>query len=115
MTNLKKKFLDLGRQPLANNYLESLSKKEFFYKLEVTYNFTNNLVSLTRFIKPKYMFNEKYPYRSSMSKTMQKSSKKLSIFLKKKFNYKKILEIGSNDGLFLKNFSCPYLNGIFIS
>ena len=104
MTNLKKKFLDLGRQPLANNYLESLSKKEFFYKLEVTYNFTNNLVSLTRFIKPKYMFNEKYPYRSSMSKTMQKSSKKLSIFLKKKFNCKKILEIGSNDGLFLKNF-----------
>jgi hypothetical protein len=105
MTNLKKKFLDLGRQPLANNYLESLSKKEFFYKLEVTYNFTNNLVSLTNFIKPKYMFNEKYPYRSSMSKTMQKSSKKLSIFLKKKFNCKKILEIGSNDGLFLKNFS----------
>ena len=48
MTNLKKKFLDLGRQPLANNYLESLSKKEFFYKLEVTYNFTNNLVSLTK-------------------------------------------------------------------
>jgi len=104
MTNLKKKFLDLGKQPLANNYLESLSKKEFFYKLEVTYNFKNNLVSLTKFIKPTYMFNEKYPYRSSMSTTMQKSSKKLSIFLKKKFNCKKILEIGSNDGLFLKNF-----------
>jgi methylation protein EvaC len=39
-----------------------------------------------------------------MSKTMQKSSKKLSVFLKKKFNCKKILEIGSNDGLFLKKF-----------
>ncbi len=104
MTNLKKKFLNLGRQPLANNYLKNLNKKEFFYNLEVTYNFRNNLVSLTKFIKPKYMFNNKYPYRSSMSITMQKSSKKLSIFLKKKFNCKKILEIGSNDGLFLKNF-----------
>ena len=104
MTNFKKKFLDLGRQPLANNYLKNLSKKEFFYNLKVTYNFKNNLVSLTKFIKPKYMFNDKYPYRSSMSITMQKSSKKLSLFLKKKFNCKKILEIGSNDGLFLKNF-----------
>lgn len=104
MINFNKKFLDLGRQPLANNYLKNLSKKEFFYNLKVTYNFKNNLVSLTKFIKPKYMFNDKYPYRSSMSITMQKSSKKLSLFLKKKFNCKKILEIGSNDGLFLKNF-----------
>jgi len=112
MKNLKKKFLDLGKQPLANNYLESLSKKEFFYNLEVTYNFKNNLVSLTKFIKPKYMFNDKYPYRSSVSTTMQKSSKKLSIFLKKKFNCKKILEIGSNDGLFLKNFPSSTRVGI---
>jgi hypothetical protein len=58
MTKLIKKFLDLGQQPLANNYLKSLRKKEFFYKLEVTYNFKNNLVSLKKFVKPKYMFNE---------------------------------------------------------
>ena len=61
MTNLKKKFLDLGQQPLANNYLESLSKKEFFYRLEVSYNFTNSLVSLTKFIKNlKKIYNRKF-------------------------------------------------------
>jgi len=50
------------------------------------------------------MFNNKYPYRSSMSKTMIKSFNDLSILIKKKFNPSKILEIGSNDGSFIKNF-----------
>ena len=43
------------------------------------------------------MFNNKYPYKSSMSKTMQKSFYDLSVEIKKKFNPKFILEIGSND------------------
>ena len=51
------------------------------------------------------MFNDKYPYRSSMSKTMIKSFKSLSKYINKNFNPSKILEIGSNDGSFIKNFS----------
>ena len=50
------------------------------------------------------MFNNEYPYRSSMSKTMQKSFQDLAKEIKKKINPNKILEIGSNDGSFLKNF-----------
>ena len=49
------------------------------------------------------MFNDKYPYRSSMSKTMRVHLKKLSNIIKKS-KPKKILEIGSNDGCFIKNF-----------
>ena len=51
------------------------------------------------------MFDNKYPYRSSMSKTMMISSKKLSVKIKKNFNPSILLEIGSNDGGFIKNFN----------
>ena len=100
-------FLDLGLQPLANNYLykKDLKKKEKKYRLKVGINLKTKLVSINKPISSKIMFNNKYPYRSSMSKTMIKSFKNLSNLIKKKFNPKKILEIGSNDGSFLKNFS----------
>ena len=57
------------------------------------------------------MFNDEYPYKSSESFTMRKSFKELSNKLKK-FNPKKILEIGSNDGPFLKNFKKNQITGI---
>ena len=100
------KFLDLGNQPLANNYLRKnqLIKKEKKYRLKVGINNESKLVSIEKPLSSKIMFNENYPYRSSMSKTMIKSFKNLSDFIKKKFHPKKILEIGSNDGSFLKNF-----------
>jgi len=50
------------------------------------------------------MFNETYAHRASMSKTMQISNYELSNDIKKKFDPKSILKIGSNDGIFLKNF-----------
>tara|TARA_B100000686_G_scaffold323486_1_gene378286 strand:- start:275 stop:1300 length:1026 start_codon:yes stop_codon:yes gene_type:complete len=51
------------------------------------------------------MFDKKYPYRASMSNTMINSFKKLSKDITKKFNPNLIMEIGSNDGSFIKNFS----------
>ncbi|MBD1167807.1 methyltransferase domain-containing protein [Pelagibacterales bacterium SAG-MED06] len=105
---MKKTFLYLGNQPITNNYLKSLKKseikKEFFYKLKVSYNEKNNLVSLSNFVQPKKMFNENYAHRASMSKTMLNSFKKLAIKLNHKFKPKRILEIGSNDGVFIRNF-----------
>ena len=113
MTN-KINFLDLGFQPLANNYLKKnqLSKKEKKYRLKIGYNIQTKLVSINKPISSKVMFNNKYPYRSSMSRTMLKSFKNLAIFINKNFNPKKILEIGSNDGSFIKNFSKKKVIGI---
>ena len=78
---MKKIFLDLGLQPITNNFLNSLNKnelkREFFYNLKVTFNNKNNLVSLSNFVKPSKMFNEKYAHRASMSKTMLSSFKNL--------------------------------------
>ena len=107
-------FLDLGLQPLANNYLskKDLKKKEKKYRLKVGINLKTKLVSINKPISSRIMFNNKYPYRSSMSKTMIKSFTDLSKLINKKFNPNKILEIGSNDGSFIKNFSKKKVIGI---
>ena len=58
------------------------------------------------------MFNDKYPYKSSESLTMKKSFKDLSVEIKKKFKPNLILEIGSNDGAFIKNFKKNCVIGV---
>ena len=106
--------MDLGLQPLANNYLNKsqLKKKEKKYRLKVGLNVETKLVSINKPLSSKIMFNNKYPYRSAMSKTMLKSFKDLSKLINKKFKPNKILEIGSNDGSFIKNFSKKKVIGI---
>ena len=107
-------FLNLGEQPLANYYLKKsqIKDKEKKYKLIVCYDSITKLVSIKKTFSSKMMFNDKYPYRSSMSKTMKKSFKILSNKIKKKYKPKKILEIGSNDGSFLENFNKDRTIGI---
>ena len=106
---MNKSFLDLGYQPLANKYLKSYrklsKKKKELYKLKVSFNTKSKLVSLVNKIPDQKMFDSSYPYKSSLSKTMLDSFKKLSIKIKKKFKPKKFLEIGSNDGALVQNFN----------
>ena len=101
---MNKFFLDLGKQPLANDYLSKYKKKQIKYNLRLYFNSKTKLVSISKRIPSQIMFNSKYPYRSSLSTTMKKSFKKLSAEISKKFNPKLILEIGSNDGALITNF-----------
>ena len=100
-------FLDLGLQPLANKYLNLNQKKkrETKFRLLLDFNVKTKIVSIKKTFSSKKMFDDKYPYRSSMSKTMKENFLRLSNNLKKKYKHKKILEIGCNDGAFLKNFN----------
>ena len=104
-----KKFLDLGMQPLANRYLTKKDiikkNKEQFYHLEVGFNSKTKLVSIINTVPSKKMFDSNYPYKSSMSQTMILSFKKLAKNLIKTYNPNSILEIGSNDGPLIRNFS----------
>jgi len=99
-------FLDLGMHPLANAYLKKneLKKREKKYRLKVNFNKKNYLVKVISIFSSKVMFNNKYPYRSSMSQTMLKSFAGLAKKIKRK-NKNKVLEIGSNDGAFAFNFN----------
>ena len=105
---MNKVFLNLGRQPLANSFLKNIGKKalrnEFFYNLKICFNTKNYLVSIARPVNPKKQYTDKYAHRASESKTMRSAFKKVAQKLFKRFKPKKIMEIGSNDGVFLKNF-----------
>jgi len=106
---MNKVFLNLGRQPLANSFLKDLGKstlrREFFYNLKICFNTKNYLVSITKPVNPEKQYTDKYAHRASESKTMRSAFKKVAYKLYKRFKPKKIMEIGSNDGVFLKNFN----------
>ena len=109
-----KKFLNLGLQPLANSYIKknNLKSKEKKFKLVVGFNPKNFLVSILNTVPKEKMFNKDYPYKSSESKTMQKSFKTMSKKLKLKYKPKFVIEIGSNDGAFIKNFERKNVVGV---
>ena len=102
---MKKKFLDLGLQPIANSFLKSKKKKEFKYNLSIGFDTKNFLVSLMKTVNPKKQYTKFYAHRASESKTMRKAFKVTATKLKIRFKPKLTMEIGSNDGVFLRNFN----------
>jgi methylation protein EvaC len=98
---MKKQFLNLGKQPIANGFLyKDQIKDEYFYNLGVAFDEETKLVTQTEYVDPPLMFNDKYVYRGSMSQTMREHFKSLCETFS---SNTKILEIGSNDGVFIKN------------
>jgi len=103
---MKIKFLDLGKQPITNAFLNKEDfDKEYLYNLSIGYDDETKMVSLMEMVKPEMMFNETYAHRASMSKTMLESFKKIANSLMENYNPSRILEIGSNDGVFIRNFN----------
>lgn len=103
----KTKFLDLGKQPIANRFLSKDDfEDEFFYHLEVGLDQETMLVTHMNYVDAPMMFNDNYAYRGSMSTTMVNHfsmfSESMRSILKPEC---KVLEIGSNDGVFIKNWN----------
>ena len=101
----KIQFLDLGQQPIANRFLnEDEFENEFFYNLSVGFDQDTGLVTQMDYVDAPMMFNDEYAYRGSMSKTMREHFANFSKHFKDNIQRDpKILEIGSNDGVFIKN------------
>tara|TARA_B110000008_G_scaffold278945_1_gene324243 strand:+ start:991 stop:2187 length:1197 start_codon:yes stop_codon:yes gene_type:complete len=108
ITNNKiKPFMSFGLMPIANGFLEKKNfKNEFLFKMEVGFSKDISLFQLNDHPKPKLMFNKNYPFFTSSSKNMVNHFKNYSKWIKKNYfkNPKNVIEIGSNDGTFLKNF-----------
>jgi methylation protein EvaC len=110
---MKKEFLDLGRQPVANAFLKKEDfDDEFLFDLKVVFDTESKLVSIKKFVEPEKIFNENYPYTTSNSFPMVKHFKETAEMLMKEFNPLTVMEIGSNDGVFLKNWSNDYTIGV---
>jgi methylation protein EvaC len=109
-----KPFMTFGKMPMANGFLKKKDfKREFFYKLEVGFNKKNFLFQVNDHPKPPKIFNNYYPFFTNKSKFMVNHFKNYFKWLKKqkKLNHKSIcIEIGSNDGTFLKNFKSSKIN-----
>ena len=108
ITNKKiDEIFTFGKMPIANGFLKkSQFKKEFFFNMEVGFSTEISLFQLNNHPAPKQMFNQNYPFFTSSSQYMVKHFEVFSKWIKKNYLKKinRVIEIGSNDGSFLKNF-----------
>jgi methylation protein EvaC len=101
-------FMSFGKMPIANGFLKKNQiTKEYFYNLETCFCKFCKTFQIKKQPNPKKMFHGNYPFFSSLSKGMTKHFQLLSSKIKKKY-IKNInlfvIELGCNDGIFLKNF-----------
>ena len=107
---IKKSFLNLGKQPLANSLLK-IGKKKYIdpkYPLEVFFCQNCYLVQIDKVVNQKKIFNQTYPYFSSYSDSWLRHAKDYSLSMIKKLKLKRnsfVIEIASNDGYLLQNFN----------
>lgn len=97
-------IIPLGRQPLANQLLQSEKDLNEFYNLEVLLCKICGLAQLKDIIDPKKLF-ENYLYFSSNSSTMLTSAKDLVERTSSSLSKESlVIEVASNDGYLLKNY-----------
>lgn len=98
-------IFNFGKMPIANNFAKTVNQNNL-YEMKIAFNQSNGLFQLVEAPKPKKLFNDSYAFLSSTSKHMKKHFKKIAGEIKKKETKKNfnIMEIGCNDGIFLKNF-----------
>jgi len=102
-------FIDLINAPLSNSILteEELNEPETFFPLKLFTCENCFLVQIDEYQKSNEIFNEKYSYFSSFSKSWLEHSKKYVNMIIKKLQLNKnsfVVEIASNDGYLLQYF-----------
>lgn len=102
-------FIDLINAPLSNSILteEELNEPETFFPLKLFICEDCFLIQIDEYQKSNEIFNEKYAYFSSFSKSWLEHSKKYVNMIIKKLQLNKnsfVVEIASNDGYLLQYF-----------
>ena len=103
-----KPFMSFGKMPPTNGFLEKKDfKNETFYDMEVGFSEKISLFQLNKFSNPKIIHSVNYPFYTASSEYMKTHFKKYADWVQKEYlkSYSKLIEVGSNDGTFLKNFT----------
>jgi hypothetical protein len=109
------KAYSLGKLKLTGHFLQN--KNSVIASGDLTMLLCDNcsLLQLENSFDSKIMYGNNYGYRSSLNNHMVNHLKNKSVNLIKKYNILKneaVIDIGSNDGTFLKNFNNKILIGI---
>lgn len=101
-------FISFGKMPLANGFLtRDQFKNEYFFELKVAHCTKCNMVQLIEQPGKELMFNDHYAFYSGTSKAMTNHFEKFANHVIKDYlntNDPFVVEIGSNDGILLRNF-----------
>jgi SAM-dependent methyltransferase len=105
---LSEPFLDLGRTPLANAYVQpqQAAEPDRMYPLEVSYCCDCHLVQLAETVPPQELFSE-YLYFSSYADSFVAHARAMAAELSSRFELgrdSRVLEVASNDGYLLQFF-----------
>jgi len=102
-------FISFGRMPIANGFLSPEEfAREYFFELRVGFCEKCKMVQLLEQPDREKMFHENYAFFSSTSARMAEHFREFATFIKTEHLKGKdpfVVEIGSNDGIMLKNFS----------
>jgi len=103
------KFLDLGCHPPSDQFrrLSQINEPVVFYPLNVVICDECGLVQLGYIVNPKVLYQEEYPYESSITETGRKHYFEFAKSVVNRFNLKKddyVMDIGSNVGVLLGSF-----------
>lgn len=99
-----------GDMPIANGFLEKKDfQKEYFFKMETLFCDACKTYQLIEQPDPEMMFHDNYAFFSSTSKNMAVHFEKMANTYLQEFipdtNNAFVVELGSNDGIMLKNFA----------
>ena len=103
-------FIDFGKQPIANGFLTPEQfKDEYFFDMKVAFCPNCYMVQLTEQPDRNKMFHKNYAFYSSTSSHMAKHFEKFAKDVTEKYKPEFVVEIGSNDGIMLRHFTCSRL------
>jgi 2-polyprenyl-3-methyl-5-hydroxy-6-metoxy-1,4-benzoquinol methylase len=108
-TTLEHVFIDLVNSPASNSFLtaDELNEPEIFYPLKVYTCHNCFLVQVDEYKKSDKIFDNKYVYFSSYSKSWLKHAKEYTEMMVRRFRLNtqsRIVELASNDGYLLQYF-----------
>ena len=103
------KFLDLGSHPPSDQFKEKkeLKNPTVYYPLEVCTCLKCGFKQLNYVVDAKILYQQNYPYESSLTKQGKKHYGEFAQSIKKEFNLKNndlAVDIGSNTGVLLQAF-----------
>ena len=104
-----KPFMSFGKMPIANGFLtKDQIKTEYFFELATAFCSKCGMFQLIDQPAAEQMFHENYAFFSSQSRYMQVHFKAYAELVMNRFLAERIdpfvVELGSNDGIMLKNF-----------